>query len=255
MKLPLDHKALSSQINQALRWVRIVGALAGSALALSSCTVAPRSGAHGENVESARRMPRTHFATGAVLTAGELQQVLRLVNECGLGEPGEVSTFDWHPAGGRGIRVKSVERGGAREIQIDEITIGKVGWTDLEPPSDAKTVGEFWGAPSDKFTRLFRLYEFRGEVIRVEIGTGLTVELADRIVSLIELQVVRLASNTEWSGYDRDKIERMIRGKPRALFRRPDGTVRLTVEGVTGVLEFEVDKDSVVVKRFLFIVS
>jgi hypothetical protein len=183
-----------------------------------------------------------------------MKQVLLLAKRCGVSEPGEVSTFDYLPGGGMGVQVKSVERVQGRDIAVDEMTIGRLGWTDLTPGKDAQRVGKFWAGPSDKFTRHLRVYEFRGKRIRVIIGDGVSTELADKIIPLIAAKKVRFGTKNDGFRIDSRDMEEMIGLKPRGLSKQHDGALWLHFEDTMDALQFRFEKGEVIAEQVIHIV-
>ena len=201
------------------------------------------------------RMPGvlTNFVKGASLTTRELGQVLMLAEQCGIAEPGEVSTMYFLPGGGRGIHVKSVDRTSGRDIAVDELMIGKVGWTDMIPAKDAKWVGKLWAGPSYKYTRHLRVYDFRGERIRVEISGGVSADVADKAIPLIAARKVRFPPKEGAFDNQRREMEKMLAAKPTALSKQDDGTLWLRVEGTMDALQMRFEKGEVVLEHVITI--
>jgi hypothetical protein len=159
---------------------------------------------------------KTIFEEDAKLTEQEVKDVLSLARQCGINQPTEVRTVHILPSGGKDVLVKSVELFKGADITFDEISITKSGWTHSEPGKEAKQIGNFWAEPSDKSTTHLRVYDFRGEKIRVGIGTGITTELADKIIPLIAAKKVTYSDNKSID-YERDEMERMIDSKPSGI--------------------------------------
>lgn len=195
---------------------------------------------------------RTNFVDGASLTVKELGDVISLGIQCGITNPAEVRTFYWLPGGGKGIEVKSVERVSDRNVYVDEMTLGRDGWTYIGPNEGVKRVGEFWGSPSDKFTRHLRVYEFRGERIRVDIG-GFSPEVANKVIGLIAANKVRFESKDEVLQFNRREMEEMAKSKPTRLSRQEDGKLWLHVEGTWSVLQFRFEKGEVIAEQVVHI--
>lgn len=196
---------------------------------------------------------RTIFEKGASLTPRELGQALVLAKECGISEPGEVSTMYFIPGGGKGIHVKSTERISGRDIAVDELTIGKAGWTEMTPGKDAKRVGKLWAVPSDKYTRHLRVYDFRGERIRVQMSGGISAELADKVMALIAARQVRFRAKDGVWNFDQEEMEKMLAAKPTALTKQGDGAFWLHVEGTLNALQMRYEKGEVVLEHVILI--
>jgi len=181
-----------------------------------------------------------------VLTPREVTEVVSLARECGISEPEEVRTFYWLPGGGKGVTVKSVERTNAADITFDEIEIGKSGWTGFGASGTVKRVGGFWAEASGKFTRHFRVYDFRGERIRVNIREGITTDLADKVIPIIEAKKYRFSSNDGALQFERPEMEKMVGAKPSGLSKQQNGELWLHVEDQLNALQFRFEKGEVI---------
>lgn len=197
---------------------------------------------------------RTKFEANAELTAREVSEVISLARQCGISQPAEVRTFYFLPAGGRGVEVKSMERINGADVAFDELRIRKGGWTDIEASGNVKRVGGFWAEPSGKFTRHFRVQDFRGERIRVDIGAGITDELADKVIALIAAKKVRFPSNDRALDFQRRELEEMVGLKPSGLSKQDDGKLWLHFVGRLDALEFRFEKGQVILEQVIRIV-
>lgn len=194
---------------------------------------------------------KTTFAPNAELTPQEIKDVLALAKQCGISQPGEVSTFQWLSGGGYGVEVKSVELVKGRDITFDKIVMGKTGWTDIGLDDHVKRVGKFWATPSQKYPTHLRMYDFRGEQIRIYIDKGITTELADKIIPLIAAKKVRFPDETGVFFF-RDMKE-MINSKPSGLTKESDGKLLLHFERDLDVLQFRFENNEIVLEDVIHI--
>jgi hypothetical protein len=182
-----------------------------------------------------------------------VREVISLARQCGISQPGEVRTFHWLPGGGRGVAVKSVERIKGADITFDEITIGKEGWTDFSASREGMRTGGFWANPSDKSTTRLRVYDFRGERIRVRIGDGITTELSDKIIPLIEAKRVRFPSADGALDFQRGEMEEMLGLKPSGLSKQAGGKLWLHCVDRLNALQFHFEKGEVILEQVIYI--
>jgi len=206
---------------------------------------------HGQPQKS--REVETKFEHGAVLTPREITEVISLARACGISEPREVQTFSRLPGVARGVSVKSVERTNGVDITFDQIVIGKSGWTDSEPSQTAKRVGSFWAEASNNYTRHLRVYNFRGERIRVDLGDGITTDIADRIIPLIAAKKFRFFSKNGALQFDQSEMEKFAKMKPSGLSKQEDGDVWLHFEGQLDGLQFRFEKGEIILIRVVYI--
>lgn len=135
---------------------------------------------------------KTDFAAGANLLPSELKQVVALAKQSGLADVAEVSTSPILPVGGKLIYVKSAERVDGRNISFESVCVHKMGWDVLEPAKNGvKRDGNFWVNADDKRTTLLRSYEFNRHAVRVQIGSGVDIAFADKVIPLIALEIIR----------------------------------------------------------------
>ena len=207
----------------------------------------------GQNPPGKAHSVKTTFVDDGELTAQEVGEVVSLARECGINEPGEVETFNWLPAGGKGVSVKSVERFKGADITYDEITIAKTGWSEIGVGGKSKRVGAFWADPSDKFSAHLRLYAFRGDQIRVGIGDGITVELADQVISALAARKFRFPAESSFSDYMRQKMLEMTGRIPIAFSKWVDGTLLIHVEGTRHVLQFRFEHGELLLDQVIHI--
>lgn len=136
---------------------------------------------------------KTNFFGGAHLSASELEQVLSLARLNGIHEVDEVRMVPNLPATNVTIVIKSVGRVDGRNLSYDMLLIWRIGGHGRDP-SDAivKRAGDFWCKPNGKLTRLLRRYEFNHQRVGVEIGEGVDIAIADKVIPLIGAKKVTL---------------------------------------------------------------
>ncbi len=149
--------------------------------------------------------------------------------------------------------MKSVERIKGADITFEEITIGKEGWTDLEVSREAKRIGGFCANASDKFTTHLRVYNFRGERIRVRIGDGITTELFDKVIPLIAAKKVRFPSGERALDFQRREMEDMLGLKPSGLAKQADGKLWLHCVDQLNALQFRFEKGEAILEHVIYI--
>ena len=193
----------------------------------------------------------TNFQNGASLSQAEVNEVILLARQCGIIQPGEVRTFYWLPVGGRGVAVKSVEQINEADITYDEIIIGKDGWTDIGPSGEVKRVGRFWAKSSDKSSTHLRMYDFRGERIRVRIGDGITTELADKVIPLIAAKKVRFPPEEGALDFQRREMKEMMGLKPSGLSKEFNGELWLHFADRWNTLQFRFEKGEVILEQVI----
>ena len=196
---------------------------------------------------------KTTFVADAELSAQEVSEVVSLARQCGISEPGEVVTFNWLPGGGKGISVKSVERLKGADIAYDEITIAKAEWGNIGVSGKGKQVGTFWADPSDKYTPHIRLHDFRGEQIRVSIGKGITVELADQVIPQLGAGKVFFPPECQSMETRRGRMAEFAGLKPSALSTWADGKLLLHFVGCDNCVQFHLDKGEVIIDGLVYV--
>jgi hypothetical protein len=201
---------------------------------------------------------KTIFVTDANLTAQDVKDVLSLAKQCGISQPAEIETFHYLPSTERGISVKSIDSIKGVDITFDTITIQNTAWRYSEPGKNEKRVGTFWATPSDKYTTHLRVYDFRGEKIRINIGTGITTEMADKIIPLIAAKKVRYSDNSGFI-YFRDEMKRILDLKPSGIAKplggssKQDGELWLYFGGQLDALQFRFEKGEVILEQVIHI--
>jgi hypothetical protein len=138
----------------------------------------------------------TNFKTDKELSPVEIGQVLELAKEVGIDKPDEIGTFVYLPAGGTGIYVRGDEKVDGRNIHFDRVTIQKVGWVNSTPGDNRKWVGDFW-CDEDKYSTYQRIYDFRQESIRVTLGDGVDVGMADAAIAQIAANKIRFTDEVK----------------------------------------------------------
>jgi hypothetical protein len=210
------------------------------------------------NAQDKTPQVKTIFEADAKLTDKEVKDVVFLAKQCGISQTSEVLTGYYLPGGERCITVKSVEMVKGADITYDEIIVGKTGWSDPDPFEMVKRVGSFWAKPSDKFTTHLRIYDFRGEKIRVDIGTDIAAELADKIIPLIAERKVRYRNADNIGlGYSLDEMKKMINSKPSGISKplggSKDGELWLNFGDTLNALQFHFEKGEVVLDQVIYI--
>lgn len=171
----------------------------------------------------------------AVLSASEVRQVVELARQCGVAEPAEVETFALLPGKGFGIAVQGAEHLAGRNTTFDRVSINKKGWAGSQPAEAAKWVGDFW-ADEPKQTILRRAYVFRGQLVNVTIGAGVSLDLADVAISRIAEKPIRFdayetAQQEEWSLF-----ELLVKdAKPKVIKRSNVGGLYLVYFDTPGI--------------------
>lgn len=159
---------------------------------------------------------KTDFAAGANLLPSELKQVVALAKQSGMVDVAEVSTFHYVPGGGRGISVKSTERVDGRNTSFDTVTIHKSGWNTSSPSKDGvNRDGNFWCDRDSKHTTVLRSYEFNQQPVRIVIGRGVDIALADKVIPLIGTNKVIIHNDSV-----RRRFEDLADSKPQAIYKR-----------------------------------
>jgi hypothetical protein len=209
----------------------------------------------GRTNSSPQKVPqiKTIFVDDAKLTDQEVKDVVSLARQCGISEPGEIRTFHYLPTTHRGISVKSVELVQGSDITFDEIHIGNIKWTKSVPDENTKRVADFCATPSEKYTTHLRVYDFRGEQIRVQIWAGITPELADKIIPLIAAKKVRFPDNKGLINSN-NEMKMMIDLKPSGISKNDDGGLWLHVSGLLNVVKFRFDNGEIVLEQVIHIV-
>jgi len=133
---------------------------------------------------------KTSFVENAKLNSVELKQVLSLAEQSGIQDAAEVKTFNYLPAGGRGISVKSRERVDGRNISYDTVLLGKSEWAGPAPDKTPKRLGSFFVEES-KYTTLLRTYEINQKTIRIVMDKGIPATFADQVMPAIVSKKVR----------------------------------------------------------------
>ena len=131
--------------------------------------------------------------------------------------------------------------------------IGKEGWTLLEASREAKRIGGFWANASDKFTTHLRIYNFRGERIRVRIGDGITTGLADKVIPLIAAKKVRFPPGESALDFQRREMKNMLGLKPSGLAKQADGKLWLHFVDQLNALQFRFEKGEVFLEFVVYI--
>lgn len=158
---------------------------------------------------------KTDFAAGANLLPSELKQVVALAKQGGMADVAEVSTFHYVPGGGRGIRVKSAERVDDRNISFDSVAIHKSGWDSSSPSKDGvPRDGNFWCDADGKYTTLLRSYEFNKQAVKIEIGRGVDIAIADKVIPLIIANQGLIHNDSV-----RRQFEALVNSKPQAIYK------------------------------------
>jgi hypothetical protein len=154
----------------------------------------------------------TNFVADAVLKPEEIAAVVRLAKSCGVGQVAKVETFHYLPTVSRGILITSVERTNGRKITFDTVEVFREGWESRStPPAQARSSGQFWVdvLQSPTVHELTTFITPQG-TIRVDLGSGTPIDLADSIVTAFTSGRIR---------YSDEFIERQSR---RADFLRPN---------------------------------
>jgi hypothetical protein len=158
---------------------------------------------------------KTNFVAGVNLLPSELKLVVALAKQCGITNVAEVNTFHYQPGGGKGISVKSAERLEGRNTSYDSIEVHRIGWNSDVPTADeVRRDGNFWCEPKWKYTTLLRNYVFKKQTVKVEIGQGVDVPLADKIVALFEEKRVRIDND-----FTRREFDELWKTKLEGLFQ------------------------------------
>lgn len=194
------------------------------------------------------------FVEDAKLTEREVKDVISLARQCGIDQPSEVRTFHYLPTSTRGIDVKSVEVVKGADVTFDTLVINNTGWINSEPDKDSKRIGKFWASPSNKYTTHLRVYDFRKEKIRVEIGPRITTELADKIVPLIAAKKVRYPDSASFDPW-RKEIKQMLELKLSGLSKQQDGKLWLHFEGQLDALQFRFEDSEVILEQVIHIMT
>lgn len=181
---------------------------------------------------------KTNFFRGARLSPSELELVVSLAKQSGLFNVSEVSTDPNWPGTNISILVKSVGRVDGRNLSYDVLVIRKTGWHGRKPDDEVvKRAGGFWCEPNGKFTRLLRRYEFNHQRVGVEIGEGVDIAIADKVIPLIGGNKVTLDGHLSPSGLA------FLVTSPPASIERSDSHGRYRLHFFTGsmnnYLEFE----------------
>lgn len=189
-------------------------AKAVTALLICGSCVVLWGGASGSAVEPPKAI-KTDFAAGANLLPSELKQVVALAKQCGMVDVAEVSTFHYVPGGGRGISVKSTERVDGRNTSFDTVTIHKSGSDSPSPSKDGVIRdGNFWGDKDSKHTTVLRSYEFNKQAVKIEIGLGVDIAFADKVIPLIGANEGLIHKESV-----RRQFEALANSKPQAIYK------------------------------------
>ncbi|MDB6068775.1 MAG: hypothetical protein JWR26_4983 [Pedosphaera sp.] len=154
----------------------------------------------------------TKFEKGAELSSEEINQVVALAKKCGIPEVESIKTFRYMPSGGRGIVAKSKERISGRNISFDSVYVERAGWAIGDPDAKAKQLGAFWAeAPYIRTSRL-REYELNKKTVRVELGEGIDISLADQVIPMIANRQISFESE-----FFRSQFEHINVSKPASI--------------------------------------
>ena len=162
---------------------------------------------------------KTNFVPEAVLTTNEIKQVIELARMSGIQNAGEVSTFHFVPSIETGIQVKSVDRVDGRNTSFDSILITRHGPDAEDPGNEFWSVGEFRAFKTFKRTTLLRKYEFRGAAAPIQIGEGLDVAIADKVIPRIGAGLVRFKD--VWLAREFDQLKSL---KPTVIHKGYQGS-------------------------------
>lgn len=198
---------------------------------------------------------QTNFIQDAILSGGEVNDVIRLANLCGISNVAEVKTFHYIPSSSRGIKVISSEEASGRTVTFQSLIVLREDWSyKAKPAGSGKlfTVGKFRVEdPSPQVHKLATFSSTNG-IIRVALGERISLEEADKMVK---------AFTTGRIQYQTDSIRRQIQIEPMRGpiipfdFSKPESVASsdkdahfvATFAGSLDRFEFILDGDSVTI--------
>jgi hypothetical protein len=142
---------------------------------------------------------RTNFDPHAILSSRDMESVVKLANQCGVSRIAEVYTYNIHPSPHFGIGVKGVESIRGREVSFVTVLIDRETWMGRNKrPSDRplKSIGEFWVGLGGVRTNKLTTFAVGNRTVRVQLGDGVAILIADRIVEAFAVGKVRYTDKT-----------------------------------------------------------
>jgi hypothetical protein len=164
---------------------------------------------------------KTNFVPEAVLSRGELRQIIDLAHKCGISDVGEVYSYNIHPSPSCGFGVKSVETVQGREVSFIILTVDHKKWVRPRDPRIVEQAsGNFWVESGIIRTNVLTTFAFAGGTARARLSGAVDLETADRIVELFTAGRVAYSDSTL-----KEKLGTIDVSRLEALGRSEDGTM------------------------------
>src|SRR6266700_3204444 len=124
---------------------------------------------------------KTKFEKDTSLTTEQVNSVIKLMKECGMSEPVQISIGHTRPFNRRFVSVTSAERIAGRSVSYDCAVVYYSAWANTPKSPKARQLSDFWVNPP-YFVRLhFAEIAVKGKTNRVEVSETVTPELAERV--------------------------------------------------------------------------
>jgi hypothetical protein len=135
---------------------------------------------------------KTNYVSNGILTADELDTVVKLANSCGIIQVAEVSTFHRLPSLDPSIEVIGADYINGRKVTYETLEVFKEGWAWRTKPTgtlSAVSIGQFWveGIPEHHELTIFNTGK---GPIRVNVDGKIPIDVADRIVKAITVGTI-----------------------------------------------------------------
>ena len=102
----------------------------------------------------------------------------------------------------RSLVVRSVERVQGRTVSQDTMLVGCTNWSPMQRALGPKQLGKFYVNPPFLQTLEWTLFQVGTKTLRVRVGKGIPLEIADELIPKIvkgDVQLGRDVSDAEWS--------------------------------------------------------
>lgn len=160
---------------------------------------------------------RTNFVADAILSADEMDLVVKFAKSRGFGEVAEVKTFHYLPTLYRGILVTSQEKAIGRKITYKTLEIFREEWSWKTKPKGAGQVtsmGKFWVEGLDGWPKEIELTTFATSkgIIRVRVEDEIPIASADEIIKRFTTGKILYANE-----FDKGTAEHINFSRPNRL--------------------------------------
>lgn len=139
----------------------------------------------------------TNFHRQAQLSPDELEQVVALALECGIGTVGNVSTYNIHPSSTFGVSVISREEVNGRYAYYKVMGVVNPVWKPKStPPPNAKRRGKFWVNHMPRAVTNV-ICELKGTKFRIRHLRGISISQCDAVLLALSADRIEMATNLD----------------------------------------------------------